>query len=107
MVSDAVKRQLDSGIAIVCEQCAAAEEPQSEAEALQEPELNAAEDAQFCATYTTLRAQEEAAAIELARCRDLPDRVDAESAFKRWAHLFNARWRHRFKAHNSEARGRG
>jgi hypothetical protein len=108
IVSDAVKVQLDSNRAavILCEQCAVIETRTSEIETPGESEPNAIGEAEPCATCATLKEQEESAAMELARCKDLPDRVRAETASKKWSHLFHARWDHHFKAHNSESRGR-
>jgi hypothetical protein len=71
-----------------------------------ESEPNAFEDLEPCITCATLKEQEESAAMELARCKDLPDRVAAKAASRKWAHLFQARWDHQFKAHNRESRGR-
>lgn len=100
VVSSSVKRQLDSeaGSVIVCEQCALA---RSEV-------LDALRNAEFeilpaCPTCDALKAQEESAAAELARIGGLSG---SEEAQRRWAHIFTARWQHKFKAHNDEARGR-
>jgi hypothetical protein len=106
IVSAAVKRQLDSGsgAVIVCEQCASIQAPKSEIEALSASESNAIDNVEQCATCAALKEQEESAEVELARCKDLPN---AKAARMKWAHLFDARWAHQFKAHNSEPRGRG
>src|ERR1017187_1050407 len=103
VLSDAVKRQLqsNSGSAIVCEQCALARF--SEIEAWRRPEPEAVDPEEACSTCASLKEQEEAAAMELARVLGLPDSAHVQ---RKWEHLFNARWEHRFKAHNREARGR-
>lgn len=108
MVSEAVKRQLDSEskTVILCEQCSLLRSRESEIEAPREPESNAMEDVEPCPTCATLKEQEESAAKEFARCQGLPDRVTTEIARKKWAHLFNARWAHQFKKHSSVKRGR-
>jgi hypothetical protein len=108
IVSDAVKQRLDSDpeALILCEQCAVVhggtpelEEPVCKAEAIS--------DAENCQTCSDLKLQEEAAVLELARCKDLPDTSAAKQAYTKWAHVFHARWDHHFKAHNNEPRGRG
>ena len=103
VVSDAAKRHLESsrGTVVVCEQCALSRF--SEIETLHRPEPKAVDVEETCPTCSTLKEQEEAAAIELAGVRGLPDSIDLQ---RKWEHLFNARWEHRFKAHNREARGR-
>jgi hypothetical protein len=106
VVSDAVKKQLDSGAVILCEQCAMIPARQPEIEALDESKADTVENEGHCATCAALKEQEESAAMELARCKDLPDALGAKTAQRRWAHLSHARWDHRFKAHNDEPRGR-
>src|SRR5258706_12114436 len=108
VVSDTVKRQLDSGsrAVILCEQCAVIQARQPEIEALSESEPNGIDAGEPCATCAALKEQVESAAMELARQRDLPDTLGAKTAYRRWAHLFSARYNHQFKAHNSEPRGR-
>lgn len=103
VVSDAIERQLrsNSGTVIVCEQCAVARF--SEIEALQRPETVALDPEEACSTCASLKQQEEAAAMELAQVRGLPDSADVQ---RNWEHLSRARWEHRVKAHNLEARGR-
>lgn len=100
VVSSAVKRQIESeaGSVIVCEQCALA---RSEALAVLATSESSTEPA--CPACATLKAQEEAAAAQLARVTGLSG---SEEARREWAHVFTARWRHKFKAHNQEARGR-
>jgi hypothetical protein len=87
---------------VVCEQCALARF--SEIEALQRPESESVDSEEACSTCASLKEQEQAAGMELARVGGLPDSEDVQ---RKWEHLFNARWEHRFKAHNREARGRG
>jgi hypothetical protein len=101
-VSEAIKLQLESntGAIVVCEQCALARF--SEIEALHRPESEPIDPEETCLTCISLKEQEEAASIELARVRGLPDSADIQ---RKWKHLFHARWEHRFKAHNREARG--
>lgn len=99
VVSSAVKRQLESeaGSVIVCEQCALARADVTDAqksESTLEPP---------CPTCAALKLQEESAAAELAHIRDL---AGSEEARRKWGHIFTARWRHRYKAHNDEPRGR-
>ena len=103
VVGDAAKRQLESNsqTVIVCEHCALARF--SEIEALYRPEWKAIDPEETCPTCASLKEQEEAAGMELARVRGLPDSADIQ---RKWGHLFHARWEHRFKAHNREARGR-
>src|ERR1700690_1185718 len=100
VVSSAVKRQLESeaGSVIVCEQCALARA--EVLAALRRPEY---ETEPACPTCDSLRAQEESAAAELARVRGLSG---SEEAYRRWAHIFTARWQHKFKGHHDEPRGR-
>ena len=100
VVSSAVKRQIESenGNVVVCEQCALARVEIFDD--LRRPETGT-EPA--CPTCDSLKAQEESAAAELARVRGLSGSVEAS---RRWAHIFTARWQHRFKAHNDEPRGR-
>ena len=100
VVSSAVKRQFESEAEnlIICEQCALA---RSEVlDALQRPK---SPTQPVCPTCDSLKAQEESAAVELAHVSGLSDSEDAR---RKWAHIFTARWQHRFKAHNDEARGR-
>ena len=99
VVSDAVKLRLDSNKAIVilCEQCDVMD-VSCEPAPTQERET--------CASCAALKEQEESAAMEWARCKDLPDTVAAETAYKKWAHLYRARWSHLSKAHKDEPRGR-
>jgi hypothetical protein len=108
VVSDAVKRRLDSsrGAVILCEQCAVIQAGNAELQASSESGPDAAEDLAACVTCAALKEQVESAAMELARCKDLPDTIGATTAYKKWAHVFRARWDHRFKAHNNEPRGR-
>jgi hypothetical protein len=103
VVSDAIRRQLQShsGLVIVCEQCALAGFPENEA--LHRPESQAVDTEETCSTCASLKEQEEAAAVELARVRGLPDSADIQ---RKCEHLSRDRWEHRFKAHNREARGR-
>jgi hypothetical protein len=103
VVSDAIKRQLESssGTFIVCEQCALGRF--SEIEALHLPELKAVDPEENCPTCTSLKQQEEVVAMELDRVRGLPDSADI---LRKSQHLFRARWKHRFKAHNQDARGK-
>jgi hypothetical protein len=102
-VSDRAKRQLQSssGTIIVCEQCALARF--SEIEALHRGESQAVDLEETCLTCASLKEQEEAADVELARVRGLPESADIQ---RKCEHLSCARWEHRFKAHNREARGR-
>lgn len=103
VVSDAIKRRLqsDGGTVVVCEQCALARF--SEIEALQRPESESVDPQEACPTCASLKEQEEAAGMELARVRGLPDSADVQ---RKWEHLYNARWAHMFRAHNGEARGK-
>jgi hypothetical protein len=103
VVSDAIKRHLESNsrTSIVCEQCALAR--LSETEALDRPMSEGVDPEEACSTCASLKEQEEAAAMELARVRGLPN---SEDIYQKWAHLSRSRWDHRFKAHNNEPRGR-
>src|SRR5437879_7007482 len=69
VVSDATKRQLESnsGAVIVCEQCALTRF--SEIEALYRSESKAVDPEETCPTCASLKEQEEAAGMELARVR--------------------------------------
>ena len=84
----------------MCEQCALTRV--EEIEALH-PRSKAADPEEACPTCASLKEQEEAAAMDLARVTGLKDSMDIE---RKWERLFNARWEHRFKAHNREARGK-
>ncbi len=64
------------------------------------------EEGETCASCAALKEQEASAAMEFARCKDLPDIVAAETAYKKWVHLSRARWSHLSKAHKDDARGR-
>jgi hypothetical protein len=103
VVSDAIKRRLqsNSGAVVVCEQCALARF--SEIEAFYRPGTETVDPPEACSICASLKEQEECAALELARVMGLPDSADVQ---RKWEHLFNARWAHQFKAHNWEARGR-
>lgn len=100
VVSSAVQRQLESeaGSVIVCEQCGLARTEVLDALRRSKPETEPP-----CPTCEILKTQEESAAAELARVRGLSGSDEAQ---RRWAHIFTARWQHRFKAHNDEPRGR-
>ena len=108
VVSDEVKRHLDSHSAavIVCEQCALIWSSRSEIRPLQEPKPKAAENMGVCTTCQVLNEREAAAAREWARFGNSSDAPGARAAYRKWAHLSNARSRHRFKAHADEPRGR-
>jgi hypothetical protein len=102
VVGDADKRQLDANgnLKILCEQCALIhwpEETLEESGGVLEGRCEACEE---------LKKQEEAAALEAALLRGLPDREADRAAQKRWENLSRARWAHRFKAHMDERRGR-
>jgi hypothetical protein len=58
---------------IACEQCAVIQAREPEIEGLSASGWNAIDDAESCATCATLKEQEESAALEWARCKDLPD----------------------------------
>jgi hypothetical protein len=108
IVTDAVKLQLDSNsqTVILCEQCALIRERESKTEATDEPQSNATEDVGPCATCEVMKEKADSAARELARCADLPDGLVAEAARRKSEHLSSAWRKHRFKAHNSDLRGR-
>lgn len=95
IVSDALKRRLDTEpkVVIVCEQCAVVGAAAGDVE---NPVPEADPTCEICAS---LKAQEEAAAIERARSGD-------KQTDEKWAHLFRARWAHQFKAHKNDPRGR-
>ena len=101
-VSDAVKRRLDSNgpIAIVCEQCALIQAP------MPEIEFGPLERAEPCASCATLKQQEQVAAMELAKCKDLPDKAAEKIAYAKWTRLYRAKWGHWFKAHKDDSRGK-
>jgi hypothetical protein len=69
---------------------------------LQDLESEASDPEEACPTCASLKEQEEAARMELARAKDLPDSEDIQ---RKWKHLFSARWGHKCKAHNRDARG--
>jgi hypothetical protein len=102
VVSDAIKRQLESSneTVLVCEQCALVRSSEIEALLTPEPKVDFAGTCPICAS---LKEQEEALSMALARARDLPESAAIQ---RKWAHLSKARWAHRFKAHNQEARGK-
>ncbi len=99
-MSSAVMRQIESkaGSVIVCEQCAL-----SRGEILGEVQISESGTYSKCPTCEALKKQEEEAAAELAHISNLPG---SDEARRKWGHIFTARWQHRFKAHNDEARGR-
>src|SRR5947208_2346769 len=84
VVSDSIKRQLESNneCVLVCEQCALVRS--SEIEALLLPEPKADLDG-ACPTCASLKKQEETAAMELAQIRGLPGSADVQ---RKWEHLF-------------------
>jgi hypothetical protein len=96
----------DSKSVLLCEQCALTQAREAEIEAGGEPQPTIKEDGGPCATCAELKEQEESAAREWADCKDLPDRLAAEAARRKWEHLFRARCKHQFKEHNSDLRGR-
>lgn len=102
VVSDAVKRQLesDAGASIICEQCDLIRTPESETTPPNESWSGIADAVETCPTCATLKEQEEAAAKELARCEGLPDVTVAMNARKKWESLSHARWAHRFAKPN-------
>jgi hypothetical protein len=104
VVSGAVKREVDAEPtkALVCDQCALMDTAITPAESLTDSALHPDE---ACATCATLKEQEEAAAREKWRLSHLKDE-QANEAHRKWAHLANARVRHRQKAHGSERRGK-
>jgi hypothetical protein len=107
VVSDAVKRQLDTntGTAVLCEKCAMVW-PQADVNAAKETEPKAANPMEVSATCMALKEQHKAAVRDWARLSHLPDESEAKTAYRRLAHVSDARSKHRFKAHNSEPRGR-
>ena len=104
VVSDAAKWQLESssGTVVACEQCALTRF--SEVETLPPPESKDGNSEETCSVCAALKEREESANMELARVRGLPGSEDIQ---RKWEHLSRARWDHRFKAHNQEARGKG
>jgi hypothetical protein len=104
VVSDAIKREIDAdpATALVCEQCALTDAAMGPAEPALEsgPQLN-----EECSTCVALNQQEEAAAREAWRLHNLRDE-QANAARRKWAHLAEARVRHRRKAHGNEKRGK-
>lgn len=104
VVSDAVKREIDAAptTALVCDQCALMEtarvSPESPTQSVLQPE-------EACAICTRLKEQEEAAAREEWGLHNLKDE-QANEAHRKWAHLAEARVRHRRKAHGDERRGK-
>jgi hypothetical protein len=102
VVGDADKSQIDANgkLKILCEQCALIYCPE---EAIEEDRAPS-EDA--CPACEELKRQHEAAQLEAALCRGLPDGDADRAAQKRLEHLSRARWAHRFKAHMDERRGR-
>jgi hypothetical protein len=52
-----------------------------------------------------LKEQEQAAAKAWSKCANFQDE-QAKTAYRKWAHLANARAQHREKAHADEPRGR-
>ena len=107
VVSDAVKDQLDFivGSFVVCEQCALVHAMDRATLESSEPESSEAER-ETCDVCETLRQQEEEASMELARCNAMTDKLGADEARRKWGHLFNARWKHKYKAHRQGRRGR-
>ena len=97
-----MKRQLESSneTVLVCEQCALVRSSEIEALLPPEPEADLAEQCPICAS---LKEQYEAVSTELTLAQDLPE---SEAIRRKWEHLLNARFGHRFKAHNEEARGK-
>ena len=73
VVSAAAKKQLDSksGAVILCEQCAGIQAQEWEIEALRESKPDVIEDVEHCTTCAALKEQEQSAAMELARCKNL------------------------------------
>jgi hypothetical protein len=104
VVSDAVKREIDAEptTALVCDQCALLDTAMVSAEPLTDSGLHSNE---ACATCAALKEQEELAARERWRLANLKDE-QANEAYRKWAHLAEARARHRRKAHGSERRGK-
>lgn len=102
VVSDAMKRQLESSseTVLVCEQCALVRSSEIEALLPVEPKADLAEMCPICAS---LKEQYETVSTELALAQDLPD---SEAIRRKWEHLLNARIGHRFKGHNENARGK-
>jgi hypothetical protein len=108
VVGAADKRRLDggTGVKLLCEPCAliAWQEGTLDLPSDDESVLEVAEES--CAICEELKRQEEAAAVESARCRGLPDRAADQLAASKWEHISRARWAHRFRAHMDERRGR-
>ena len=102
VVSDAIKRQLDSSseAVLVCEQCALVRSLEIEALLPPGPKADLDKECSICSSF---KEQEEEVKMELARVRDLPESAAIQ---RKWEHLANARWGHRFKAHSREARGK-
>jgi hypothetical protein len=102
VVSDALKRELESGdnAVLVCEQCALVSS--EELHALPPPEP-ATESEEACPVCVSLQAQEEAAAMQLAQSAGLPESAGLQ---QKWEHLSRARWTHKTKAHAQDARGK-
>ena len=104
MVSDALKGEIDAEptAAIVCDQCALMDTQFVSVEPLTESVLHPDE---ACATCARLKEQEEAAAREKWRLFNLNDE-QAKEVHRKWAHLAEARVKHRQKAHGNERRGK-
>jgi hypothetical protein len=104
VVSDAVKREIDAepGTALVCDQCALMDTAIVSGESLAGSVLR---PDGVCATCARLKEQEEAAAREKWRLFNLKNE-QADEAHRKWAHLAEARVKHRRKAHGNERRGK-
>jgi hypothetical protein len=104
VVSDAVEGEIDASptTVLVCEQCALLDTAISLSESLTDPPVDREET---CATCARLKEQVEAAAVEKSRLSNLRDE-QANEAYRKWAHLADARVQHRRKAHGSERRGK-
>lgn len=102
VVSDAMKRQLESSneAVLVCEQCALVRSSEIEALLPAEPKADLAERCPICAS---MEEQYEAVSTELKLAQDLPE---SKAIRRKWEHLLNARNGHRFKAHNEDGRGK-
>jgi hypothetical protein len=70
---------------------------------LDRPVAEVIDPEEACSTCASLKQQEQAAAVELARARGLPN---SEDIYQEWTRLFRSMLDHRFKAHNNQPRGR-
>jgi hypothetical protein len=85
VVSHADKRQIDADVRtkILCEQCALVRWQELTLE-LPSNDGSAGVEEDSCAACQELKRQEEAAAMEWARCKGLPDRDADQAAQARW-----------------------